>query len=76
MCFLYGDYAQLKIIELLRLCTTLGEVSKTNYQFSLWYVFINSYAYHKQILFIPQIMILYYVYLKGTIITLYNIWLE
>ncbi|GAI14868.1 unnamed protein product, partial [marine sediment metagenome] len=33
-------------------------------------------AYHKLILLILQIVILYYVYLKGTIITLYNTWLE
>jgi hypothetical protein len=34
--------------------TTLGEVSEINHQFSLGHIFIDSYAYHKLILFIPQ----------------------
>jgi hypothetical protein len=33
------------------------EVSKIKYYFSLCYLFIDSYVYHKLILFIPQIMI-------------------
>jgi hypothetical protein len=72
---------ELKITELLRLCsqigifcevlrlyTTLpvcvrtrtgrGEVSKSNHYFPLRYIFIDSYAYHKLILLIPQILIL------------------
>jgi hypothetical protein len=39
------------------LCTTLIEVSKIKPYFSLCYLFIDSYAYHKLILLIPQIMI-------------------
>jgi len=39
--------------------TGRGEVSKINHQFSLWYIFIDSYAYPKLILLILQIIILY-----------------
>ena len=45
--------------ELFRLCTALGEVLKINHQISLRYISIDSYAYHKLILLILQIIILY-----------------
>jgi hypothetical protein len=37
--------------------TGRGEVSKSNHYFPLWYIFIDSYVYHKLILLIPQLMI-------------------
>jgi len=53
-------YSQIGIFyEVLCLCTTLSEASKNNYYFFLRYTFIDSYAYHKLILLIPQIIHFY-----------------
>jgi len=53
--------------EVLRLYTTLVEVSKSNHYFFLRYIFIDFYNYHKLILLIPQTIINPYIHTLSVI---------